>query len=36
MNEFEEGLEGTPARAASERHLEDVRQRGACSSKRFG
>jgi PAS domain S-box-containing protein len=28
MNEFEEGLEGTPARAASERHLEDVRQRG--------
>ncbi|MFH5927507.1 histidine kinase dimerization/phosphoacceptor domain -containing protein [Roseomonas xinghualingensis] len=28
MNEFEEGLEGTPARVASERHLEDVRQRG--------
>jgi PAS domain S-box-containing protein len=28
MNEFEEGLEGTPARTASERYLEQVRQRG--------
>ena len=28
MNEFQEGLEGTPARTASERLLEHVRQRG--------